>query len=90
MRCKVGDLALIVRADNDPEFLWRIVTVVALRVAMGDLAWQVSPAHYWADENGQSFEVMWDDRDLFPLRGEGEPEEMLRLAGQPIPATGPA
>lgn len=50
---------------------------------MGDLAWQVEPPHYWRDDTGQEFEVMWDDRDLRPLRdGEGQ-DEMLRLAGLP-------
>lgn len=83
MRCKVGDLAVIVRADNDPECLGRVVKVVALRIAMGDLAWQVEPPHYWRDDTGQAFEVMWDDRDLRPLRdGDGQ-DEMLRLAGVP-------
>lgn len=29
MRCKVGDLAVIVRADNDPECLGRVVKIGA-------------------------------------------------------------
>jgi len=70
MQCKVGDLAMIARADNDPGCVGRIVRVVALRVAMGDLAWQVEPPVYWRDDTGRNFEVMWDDRDLRPLRGD--------------------
>ncbi len=72
LNCKVGDLAMIVRADNDPGCVGRIVRVVALRIAMGDLAWQVDPPVYWHDDTGRAFEVMWDDRDLRPLRGGGQ------------------
>ena len=83
MRCKVGDRAVIVRADNDPECLGRIVTVLALRITNWGLAWQVDPPHFWRAETGQDIEVMWDDHDLRPLRdGDGQ-DEMLRLVGLP-------
>ena len=59
---------MIVRADNDPGCVGRIVRVVALRIAMGDLAWQVDPPVHWRDDTGREFEVMWEDRDLRPLR----------------------
>lgn len=83
MRCKKGDIAVIVRADTDPECLGRIVCVVALRVAMGNIAWQVDPPHFWTCENGMRLEVMWDDRDLLPIRDQPGEDEMLRIAGLP-------
>ena len=90
MECKVGDLAVIVRADNDPECLGRIVRVVALRFAMGEPAWQVDPPHFWRGHEGQQIEVMWDDRDLRPLRdGDGE-DEMLTRAGRAVGIPQPA
>ena len=70
MKCKVDDLAMIVRADNDPGCVGRVVRVVALRIAMGDLAWQVDPPVFWHSPDGGAFEVMWDDRNLRPLRPE--------------------
>ena len=70
MRCKPGDLAVIVRSDNDPEALGAIVTVKHIRIAMGSLAWEVEPKFYWHNEAGLAFEVMWDDRDLQPIRGQ--------------------
>jgi len=82
MHCKVDDLAVIIRADNDPECLGRIVRVVALRIAMGTPAWQVDPPHFWTGPRGP-LEVMWDDRDLRPLRDGGGMDEMLLLAGVP-------
>lgn len=84
MNCKVGDRAVIVRADNDPECLGKIVTVVALRIAMGSPAWQIDPPCYWKDGTGQAFEVMWDDRDLRPLRDSDGEDEMVLLAGKPV------
>jgi hypothetical protein len=68
MNCKIGDLAMIVRADNDQGCVGRIVRVLALRIAMGEMAWQVEPPVFWRDRTGSEFEVMWDDRDLRPLR----------------------
>ena len=82
MRCKPGDKAFITRCDNDPECLGKIVTVVALRVAMGELAWQVDPPHYWHDETGRAFEVMWDDRDLTPIRGDLTTDEVRQAQAQ--------
>lgn len=71
LKCKVGDLAMIVRADNDPGCVGRVVRVVALRIAMGGPAWQVDPPVFWRDDvTGLDFEVMWDDRDLRPLPGD--------------------
>lgn len=83
MRCKVGDMAIIVRADIDPGCVGRVVRVVALRIAMGELAWQVEPPVYWHDSHGDAFEVMWDDRDLRPIRESDGEDEVLRLAGRP-------
>lgn len=73
MKCRVGDLAMIVRADNDPGCVGRVVRVVALRIAMGELAWQVDPPVFWRSPDGVECEVMWDDRDLRPLRPDEEP-----------------
>ncbi|PVY56778.1 MULTISPECIES: hypothetical protein [unclassified Simplicispira] len=86
MQCRVGDLAVIVRADTDPECLGRIVRVVALRIAMGELAWQVDPPHFWTCRDGLRLEVMWDDRDLKPLRDGDGTDEMLLIAGAPAGA----
>ena len=84
MQCKVGDLALIVRADNDSECLGRIVQVVALQFAFGAPAWQVDPPTYWRDEStGKTLEVVWDDRDLKPLLPGDGVDEMLLLTGYP-------
>ena len=70
MRCKPGDLAVIIRADNDPEALGAVVTVKRICIAMGELAWEVEPKFYWHDETGLAYEVAWDDRDLQPIRGQ--------------------
>lgn len=86
MKCRVGDVAQIVRADNDPGCVGRIVRVVALRIAMGELAWQVDPPVYWHDKSGAALEVMWDDRDLRPLRDNDGEDEVLRLVGRPVGA----
>ena len=83
MNCKPGDFAVIVRADNDPDSLGRIVSVIALRIAMGDFAWEVDPPYFWHDETGREFEVMWDDRDLRPLRYRDGKDEILKLVGAP-------
>lgn len=82
MRCKPGERAFITRCDNDPECWGKIVTVVALRVAMGELAWLVDPPHYWHDETGRAFEVMWDDRDLTPIRGDLTAHEVSQAHAQ--------
>lgn len=71
MKCKTGDLAVIIRADYDPDALGRIVTVKNLRIAMGDLAWQVDPPHFWTSLKGVMIEVMLHDGDLQPIRGSG-------------------
>jgi hypothetical protein len=84
MKCKVGDVVQIMRADNDPGCAGRVVRVVALRIAMGELAWQVDPPVYWRDKHGTAFEVMWDDRDLRPLRDSDGEDEVLRLVGRPV------
>jgi len=48
-QCDANDF---MRCDNILECLGRIVKVVALRTALGGLAWQVDPRHYWHDETG--------------------------------------
>lgn len=85
MRCKPGDLAVIVRADNDPECIGRIVTVLALRFAMGEPGWQVDPPHFWHNGAGQRFEVMWHDDDLRPIRDPGEDAQDETLQWLPVP-----
>ena len=80
MKCKVGDLAMIIWADNDPGCVGRVVRVVALRIVMGDPAWQVDPPVFWKDTTGRTFEVMWDDRDLRPLRPDEESATEERAA----------
>lgn len=76
MRCRPGDLAVIVRAEHDPDALGAIVTVKRLQVAMGLPAWEVEPKFYWiCPEDGKAFEICWDDEDLDPIRPDADPVE---------------
>jgi hypothetical protein len=44
----------------------------------------VDPPVYWHDKSGAALEVMWDDRDLRPLRDNDGEDEVLRLVGRPV------
>jgi hypothetical protein len=85
LSCRVGDLAIIVRADNDPQALGAIVKVLALRIAQESLGWEVDPKFFWYDDVGQPHEVMWDDRDLRPIRPDADPVAVERA--EPVKAS---
>lgn len=72
LRCKPGDLAIIVRAAKDPRWYGRIVLVVA----------QFDHDSWVTDPLPAGF-CSVRDTSLRPIRpGDGE-DEMLRIAGKP-------
>lgn len=72
LRCRVGDLAMIVRSNGGPKYLGRIVEVVA---PCGRNGWYVEPKQ-------DGFMGVYDDH-LRPIRPDEGEDEILRIAGKP-------
>jgi len=81
MRCKVGDIAFIVRADNDPQHLHKIVTCIHWENDRWGGAWNTYPR--LKDSEGRI--IGWHDDDLQPIRDQPGADETLQWA--PVPAT---
>ena len=79
MRCRKGDLAVIVNAPNFPQYLGRIVTCVAWDVI--DRSWLLDLIH--TDRRP----VYGDDRDLRPLRDSDGTDETLSWIDVPKEVT---
>lgn len=81
MNCKPGDLAVIVRAKANPEYLGRIVRVIELYDAD---SWQTEPLP--VDPDG----FVWSsimDRALRPIRPDAGDDATLMWAGKPEQVT---
>lgn len=81
MRCKPGDLAIIVSNGNpaNEEHVGKFVTVVSECVAMSVLpvSWFCEPQLYAS--NG--LPCVWHDGDLLPIRPPEEPVMVGQLEG---------
>ena len=80
MRCKIGDLAVIVRAKVNTQHIGRMVRIVGqIYDDIGPL-WETIPKlHCRKDGCG----LAWDDSSLRPIRDNPGEDEMLRLVGKP-------
>lgn len=78
LRCKPGDLAVIVSAKYLNHLVGKIVTCVRLD---GHLVrhWHVSPVTYY-----KSAEVIFRDDTLRPIRDQPGTDETLQWADKPI------
>lgn len=85
MNCKPGDLAIVLRANETPEHVGKILTVV--RLHNGD--W---PEPHWLTEpeflHSCGNPLVFADSDLRPLRPDEGEDEILRIAGHPEYAYG--
>ena len=97
MRCRVGDLAVIVRDEDFPQDIGRFCTVVRAMTAHdryefgdeGECDWVVQPATtlHGLTPSGDVVEdarhtAMRDDQ-LRPIRDNGQADETLALATKP-------
>lgn len=100
MRCKVGDLAIVVGAVHTPQLNGRIV--LCLRIWRGELVegkrttgigepcWVVettgSPLPWAFNNNNTTFhqQRVVDDSILRPIRPHDGEDEMLRITGRPV------
>jgi len=71
MNCKPNDLAVIVISFFDKQHIGKIVTIKHIDFACGLSGWKTEPSLY--TKKGQ--EIIWDDRDLRPIRPGETPEE---------------
>lgn len=79
MRCRMGDLCVIVRAGSNPQLLDKLCQV--LRLTTEGNSWVIEiPKHPSTHATGH-----WIARDdgLRPLRGSNRPDETLIWAGKP-------
>lgn len=78
MNCKQGDLAIIVRAPLDPNFIGKIVTCVKIDNQFPD-SWQTEPTLFGMD----GALVVICDRGMRPIRDNPGQDETLTWA--PVP-----
>ena len=79
MNCKPGDLAIVVPIGGFSYHAGKVVSVVMLDDFWPN-HWQTDPILFDAD-NG--YWLVWDDRELHPIRDQPGEDEMLRIAGKP-------
>jgi hypothetical protein len=77
MRCRVGDLAVIVRARKAPKWLGKVVRVVRPFPGLDSWITEPMPAGF----------VSVFDHSLRPIRDQDGEDEMLRLVGLPQKGT---
>ena len=80
--CQKGDVAQVIRADANPDHLGAVVVCEWFQFFEhnGGPGWETSPVLRTA--SGE--EIVWDDRDLRPLRDSDGEDEVLRLVGRPV------
>ncbi len=88
MRCKQGDIAMIVYSKYSPECLGDIVRCVRFEPGPDGLpAWRIDRKLHNGKQVGPSLKVegdWWGDETLRPIRGRLGEDEMLRIAGKPV------
>lgn len=85
LRCKPGDLVVVVREDPVlPGFLGRVFTVTRLHDPL-DAYWETDPPQRFPGVREPLVSLVFHDACLRPLRDSDGEDEMLRLAGKPNP-----
>jgi hypothetical protein len=82
LNCKNGDVAQVIRADANPAHLGAVVVCEWFQYFehRGGPGWETNPVLH--TDGGAP--IVWDDRDLRPLRDSDGQDEMLRLVGCPV------
>ena len=82
MNCKQGDVAQIIRADANPAHLGAVVVCEWFQwfEHRGGPGWETLPV--LKTDDGTI--IVWNDRDLRPLRDSDGEDEVLRLVGRPV------
>jgi hypothetical protein len=75
MRCKVGDLAVVLPVNNAVQYAGRIVRCVAHRNSFGHICWITSPKL-------DGDKLVWDGA-LYPIRDQDGDDETITWAGKP-------
>jgi hypothetical protein len=88
MRCKVGDLAVIVNADNkaDLPHVGKIIRCVRWQSDEWGGGWFTDPMLKVVAGPRKGGLMIWHDDDLRPIRDQDGEDETLRIAGSPIHA----
>ncbi len=82
MNCKPGELAVVISAPNDPEYLGAIIVCVSWMDGEHGGGWKTYPILRCKK---YGFGLLWHDDDLRPIRDPGDDavDEFLALTGKP-------
>lgn len=83
MRCRPGDMVLLLRANSQPckQFVGHILTVGRLSTRF-ERAWLFDPPLLLEDGSM----VSWNDEDLSPIRDPGDDAVDQTLLWKPVPS----
>jgi hypothetical protein len=65
MRCKVGDMVIVIRSGTNPQYIGRILTITGPGPAyFREPVWRAEPQLFGRNTGGP---MVWADRSLRPL-----------------------